>query len=238
MSRLAMSLILVLLFAPAARAEEWRSPDGNMSVSVPSPARFASVNPTAPAVAQWESADRAVVLRLVDIPNPQFPRPERAAFEQSFAQEVQGKVVTSSVEAKDGYDFFTMIAVGTVGGDEVYVAQTVVFRGWRMYKAVATSRDDPRTDKDIKVFLASLTMQNPAPPPAPAQQKALSDTERLSRGLGGVGCFLLFMAGLLFILFRLGARRKPRRRPPAHDDEDDEYEDEDRLPRRRPRRDD
>jgi hypothetical protein len=168
----------------------------------------------------------------------------RAEVEQEFVQETRGKLLASTVEVKGGVKYLRMTAHRTVPGDESYISVVLVADKGKTYKAGASSETDHHSNPDVTRFLSSLKSVDPIPPLAqqPAPERERSATDRFAQLVGGIGCLLLFVCGLVYLAIRIGKRPKPkpRRRRRNEDDEDENEEDDSRdrrPPSRRPRRD-
>jgi hypothetical protein len=197
-------------------------------------------------IVAWESKDRTIWLGFAELPNPNSLPLERASLEATFLNETKGKMVNSGTETRGGHKFFSMTADRDAGRGRTFVTQIVVSIGGKNYFAIAFSEKNPDDDPDINQFLNSLTITSPVSPtintPAPnpvplPEQVEKSPTDRIAQFLGGFGCLLLSVCGLVYFFIWIGKSRKKERRRRRRDEDEEEDDDEDDS-RRRSRHDD
>src|SRR5262245_8075048 len=170
MSRGLNAVVVLLLAAGAARAEEWKTPDGVIAVTVPDPTRFVQADHGPDVLVVWQSRDESLRMLVGEMPAPPNAGLKQSGLEQGLMKEVNrrlrnGKLVSSSVEVRDGHEVFTMTAQGEGNGTTVYFTQVIVARGGKAYKvAVAGFGKDTRTDPDATRFSSSFKILSPGPP--------------------------------------------------------------------------
>ena len=244
MSRGLQAIVVLLSAAGVAGAEEWRTPDGAISVAVPDPTRFVQGNPVPPGLALWESRDGTMQMAIGGLPSPPNGKLRQSPVEQGFMKEMSAQwknamLVSSVVEQRNGCEVLTMTARGTANGTPAYLTQTLTVAGGKAYKAMVVGFGrDTRTDPDATAFIESFKILVPSSPapvqPAPRDagpvpnQKAPVDQVSYTAGMIAGAC--LFVAGIAWVVNRLtrstAKEPRPRRGRPErdrrHDDDDDD----------------
>ena len=248
MSHRLNALIVFLLLTGVARAEERKSPDGNIAVTVPDPARFtAQIDLPPKVIMSWQSEDQAVRMLVSALPTPPGPPPSDTAraktnYEVGFMRELNsrfanGKLLHSVVELRNGHEVFVMSGQGESEGTTVYFTQAITITAGNSYVvAVIGFGIDTRTNPDATAFIKSFKILDPHPsgplPSAPPvtepvqQQKAPVDQVAYTAGMVAGVC--LFIAGIAWVVnrFTRSTGKKPTRRRPKRnhlDDDDDAY---------------
>jgi len=254
---MATACILLLFLSGSDLADEWKTPDGVISVAIPDPARFVVVNPGPEALVAWKSMDGNLMMVFVEIPNPRNERLELSPMVDGFANQLRKafknvKILHSAVEVRAGHEVLSLTGSGEKKELTIYETEVFVSTGGKVYKATVTGAGiDTRTDPDATTFIASFKPLVPgqsrptALVPAPVGQLVQMPPEPeadVSQKLGfyaGMLLFIVFFVAVVTYLARLIRPRntddedneRPRRRRRRRDDEDDEE-----RPRRRRRR--
>ncbi len=241
-------------------ADEWNTPDGMISVTVPDPTRFVEVKIGPEALVAWKSMDGNLVMAFAELANPKEERLRLSPVVEGFANEFRKtfknvEILHSSVEQHSGHEVLVMTGRGEKEEFTAYSTQVITSTGGKVYKAMATGIGiDTRTDPDATAFIASFkplvsrqggaTALVPAPVGQPVQMPPEPNAfvKIISNKLGFFAGMLLFAAFFVFVivyLVRLSRSRdtddddeRPIRRRRRRDDEDDEEE----RPKRRRRR--
>jgi hypothetical protein len=240
MSHRLTAVILLLLTTVVARADEWKSPDGAIAVAVPNPARFPQTDPPPPTLVYWQSPDGRMRMFVGEKPVTPGADLDQSVLEQDAMRVTnewlkKGKLLSSSVEVRNGHRVVTITTQGESEATTVYFTQVITLVDAKVYAVGASCfGKDTRSDPDTQAFLASfriLAPPSPAPPqPAPrrtappVEQK--TPVEQVSYTAGMIAGACLFVAGIAWVVNRLtrSTAKKPRRRgrPERHDDDDDE----------------
>lgn len=241
MTRCSPALVLLLLAPVAADAEEWKTPDGNVSVEAPDAARFEKAAQPQTLVF-WHARDESLNCGVIALPAPKNVRLERASIEAGFMKELNAqmrnaKLLASTTEVRAGHEVHTMTAQAEQpGGGTVYFTQTICLVRGQGYKALAVGFGrDTRTDPDAVAFIGSFKILVPAPvlhpaaPDGPVGRQPAGDqkqpVERISYNAGQIAGVCLFVALVLWLVRRLsrGGAAPPRRSRRDRDgDEEDE----------------
>ncbi len=199
--------------AGKASGADWVSPDGAIAVAAPDPAKFKLIdNPPDPFLVLWVSKDQSLRLGVMKGTIPANIKLDRSSVEQGMAKEVNGRITSSSIKVKDGYEIWHMAARGSIQGKNGHFAQAVVQCGAGAYKVMAiTVGNGPTDDATINAFLNSIQIKlpNSNPPTAQPANSELSheggvDLHNLSKRLGGLGLLVLIV---LFVWIAIRRKR-------------------------------
>jgi hypothetical protein len=207
------AFIVLFFVADTACAEEWKTPDGMIAVTVPDPARFVKVDTEQGALVVWDAQDHTLRMLVSEMDAPPNTKPNPGQVEQAFMSEVNarfknGKLLTSLPSVQNGYVVFTLTAQGEQDGTTVHLTQTLTVVGGKSYRAVVGGfGKDTRTDPDAIRFIDSFKIQASPPPPAaipnpqqsPIPAKECNRTDRLLAILGIVAGVLAFTAVLAWL---------------------------------------
>jgi hypothetical protein len=166
-SAIVLSFVFICVVLPNAWAEEWKSPDGNVSVTVPAPARFKAHPADSKVLGGWQTEDELLTLMITEKGNPSaFPlalKPVVEGFEKSAQQEL--KIVTSLGSAtitREGHDLLTMTCSGELGKVTIFVTQLLFATERKVYYAIVRGVGfDTRTDPDVSTFLSTFKPLTP-----------------------------------------------------------------------------
>jgi hypothetical protein len=210
---LLLTLLVIALGGATAWGEEWRSADGAVAVAVPDPARFIPMEMAAvPAdvLGGWVSTDetlRLVVVKMSIPPNVNLIRKEA---DQGLAKELDGPILASTTEVRNGHEIWIMTAKGTHQGTKMQVTQAIAPAKETVYKVfAATSGGGPPDAAAIDAFINSfqiLSAESSDTAPAVAKPNAWESGE-IARNVGSATGLLIL---ILLAWFVLGRRSKKR----------------------------
>jgi hypothetical protein len=227
MSRVLTAIVVLLLASNAVHAEEWKSPDGVIAVTIPDPTRFIQTDAGPEALASWELKDESLRIVVGEMPLPPGPKLRQSGLEQGLMREVNrglsnGRLVASSVQVLAGHELFSMTAMGERDGVTVYFTQIICPVGSKAYKvAVAGIGKDTRSDPDATRFMSSVRIiasaasstTNQAPPTQGlAPTEADNSGAKVSQTMGYIAGMVLFIAGIAWLFDRTRRKGKSRRR--------------------------
>jgi hypothetical protein len=209
------AFLVLFLVADTVHAEEWKTPDGMIAVTVPDLARFVKVDTEQDALVIWDAQDHTMRMLVSESDAPAKIKPNPGSVEEAFMLEVNkrfknGKLRSSFVGVQNGYVVFRLTAQGDQNGTPVYLTQTLTVFGGKSYKAmVGGFGKDTRTDPDAIRFIDSFKILAPPPPPEvfPDQPKGAAPAKACKHGddrlpgiLGTVVGLLVFVAVLAWLL--------------------------------------
>jgi hypothetical protein len=216
----ALILFVGILGNGRLRADDWTSSDNIISVKQPDGSRFVQLEPTPPLSVIWTSQDESIKLGIAIIQLPRSMELIQTSIEKGLAEEINGKIVASDKSQRGGHQVFTMTATGEVAGNPVYITQSVVAIGEKVYKAMAIGiGKDTRTNSDSINFIGSLKVLPAAEqtPPVEAARKMPQPADgslidQLSERIGGISLLVLLGCAALALASRISSKRasKPK----------------------------
>jgi hypothetical protein len=243
-----VAIISLLFLSSMSLADEWRTPDGKISVAIPDRERFTEINHGPEVLVSWRSTDGKLVMVVGEMANPADVTLNLPQVTQGFLKEMSknlknASILRSATEQRNGHDVLIMSSQGEREGVIVYTTQILMTTGGKVYKAIVHgSGIDTRTDPDTTAFIASFR------PLVRGQlgTSAQSDDawwHKYNRATGAFACSVFGMGLMVYMIFQLSRVRKtkndyddrPRRRRRRRIRDEDE--DDDDRPRKR-RRDD
>jgi hypothetical protein len=249
-SPISTACIFLLSLSSSALAEDWKSPDGRISVAVPDPTRFVQAILAPEPLVSWKSIDMKLFMFVFEEPQPKDVKLQQSAVIENFSNEFMMKwrnaaIVDSSSEQRGGHEVFSITGKGEQGEITIYVTKIVMSTGGKVYKALVMGIGiDTRTDPDATAFIASFkplllkqSIPKQAGTPPPSDDERWANYQRAT----GAFAFLVFILVIIVcVIVKLSRGRhtddyydeRPRRRRRRRDYEDDEEE----RPKRRRRR--
>lgn len=205
------TFLLLLCFPGGAWAEEWKSSDGMVSVAAPDPERFVQSKPVPPVMASWESKPGTIKFFITEKAVPPNYKLNPTVLEQMFMHEINskmknGKLLDSSTQKHEGYDFFTMTGKGDKEEATRYFTQSITATDKKIYIVAALGIGiDTRTDPDASAFIRSFKAHVPQ-----SQTRTDEDVEaaHIYRTMAIVSGIVLVIAVSLLVVIRVRRGRK------------------------------
>lgn len=188
-------LLILSLIANGLGAERWYSPDGFLSLEVPSTHTITTVPPPNKSfIGHWQSKDEAYKLAVLRIEVPPGFTPIQSSIEEGMANEMSGTIERLQTETISGYKVWKMKCHNKYGT----VIQSVVPTDGYVYKLMVASMGGRAVPESLQKFLTSLQLSeetsSPIPPSTDRQQ-----SHELSKELGGTG-LLILIAIMIYIM--------------------------------------
>ncbi len=193
-------IALAFAMTSVARGAVWSSPDGNVSVTIPSDGSFVVVpNPPAPAIVLWQLSDGTRVF-IAKADNPQNIPLEKAGLEEGTLNQVPGTLISSVETSLKGVPVFTIAVRGNIQGHSIYAMQKIAAFDSVVYKLMVGGPVDCTSDPRIVPVFDSFTIlsANPRVPAAPKSSNPFSH-ER-SVGIAQIGWTVLFIALIVVVI--------------------------------------
>ncbi|HAH44883.1 MAG TPA: hypothetical protein DCM07_08485 [Planctomycetaceae bacterium] len=209
----------VCLLVSSVSAEEWKSADGVISVTVPDEFRFVETESQPPVSIIWVSTDETLTLMIAEVQIPPNMPLRLSSIEQGITGEMGGQILNSTSEMRQGYELFTITNQSQDFTPELIMSQNIIAIKGKVYKLMAMGfGKDVRSDPDAEKFLSSLkihvTRRDIPPQAAPGSRGALTNSETsmvdfISQKLGSIGILLLLICGIVTLILRVSKRDEP-----------------------------
>ncbi|HBC88822.1 MAG TPA: hypothetical protein DCZ94_17910 [Lentisphaeria bacterium] len=148
-------ILALNLLAGSAAEGEWASADGRISVVPPS--SFLKGDALAPLVIVWLSSDQKIKLAVAEADNPKRYKLKKESMEKGLIREMNGTLLESIEEEKQGVSIFKMTCSGELSGQKVFCCQVIIGIDDKVYKVMAISfKQDPRQIPEVVKFMDSL----------------------------------------------------------------------------------
>ncbi|QDU06981.1 hypothetical protein [Gimesia aquarii] len=209
----------VCLLVSSVSAEEWKSADGVISVTVPDESRFVETESQPPVSIIWASTDETLTLMIAEVQIPPNTPLRQSSIEQGITGEMGGQILNSTSEMRQGYELFTITNQSQDFTPELIMSQNIIAINGKVYKLMAMGfGKDVRTDPDAEKFLSSLKIhvarRDTPPQAAPGSWGASTNSETsmvdfISQKLGSIGILLLLICGIVTLILRVSKRDEP-----------------------------
>jgi hypothetical protein len=150
-------LLVGVWIGPEAPAEEWKSEDGKIAVTVPDAPAFEKTPAKLGVLAMWVSQDKRITLGVVQTAWQAGLPLEPKSIGQGMAQGFHGELLSTEMTKQGEHPMQIATCRSRTLNGELFATQEVVTFGDRAYKIIATSVGvDTRTQPECQKFLASL----------------------------------------------------------------------------------
>ncbi|QDT43657.1 hypothetical protein Pan241w_37590 [Gimesia alba] len=213
------SFAFVCLLLSSVSAEEWKSADGVISVTVPDESRFVETESQPPASIIWTSTDETLTLMIAEVKIPPNMPLRQSSIEKGITEELGGQILHSTSEMRQGYELFTIINQSQDFTPELIMTQKIVDINDKVYKLMAMGfgkdvRSDPDAEKFLSSFKIHVTRRDTPPQAAPDSRGVSTNPETdmvdfISQKLGAIGILLLMICGIVTLVLRTSKRDEP-----------------------------
>ncbi|MCA9020325.1 MAG: hypothetical protein KDA74_09305 [Planctomycetaceae bacterium] len=216
------SFILVCILTQSVSAEEWKSADGVISVTVPDQSRFVQTESQPPASIIWASTDETLSLMVAEVQIPPNIPLRQSSLEEGITEELGGQILDSTSELHKGHELFTITNSSQIFEPELIMTQKIIAINNKAYKLMAMGfGKDVRTDPEAVKFLSSLKLhiteqkKTESPPNrgsglrAAREETEITPADLISQKLWGFAFLLLFICGLAKLILRSSKQEKP-----------------------------
>jgi hypothetical protein len=219
MRKILASMIVFVFGLPITQAEEWNSPDGLFSFTIPEGFVHNAELPLEPqALQHWSSDEHSSILTMAIFAVPKrLTRSQLNDFAKGFIEgtkqifvDEQGKplpnirtIQSNSGETKDGFFFCDVMMSAKIPefDTQVSVYQYAILINEVAYKLMIISYDAlPLEIPGINNCIASIKV-HATPKPVLANDN-LSPADRLAQHMGSIAFFCLLLAGIIYLISR------------------------------------
>lgn len=190
-----ISLAMFALTA-IAKAQDWSSPDGFLSVKPPNAQSFhAMPMPPSPFLALWVSQDGSTKLGVMQTQLPVSEQLPQASTEEGLADEVGGKVTRLPTKYISGHKVWAM----TAQGPAYTCTQALVQDEYQLYKVMAITVGPAADQQAVDQFVGSLAIaqqktaqpaSTPSAIPPNRESSGGVDLHQISKVAGGIAVIL------------------------------------------------
>jgi hypothetical protein len=166
MCKLSSTTVCLILLLPSSAllAAERQSVDGDVSFTIPDPSLYDRMETTQPTVARWEAKDGRINFLIKRKGLQPSVQVSQSDLERDLLTEINltvqnGKILNSTAQKQDGYDFFSITGQGKNGNTTIYFTQKIVAHEEKNYLVIAVAvgiGTDTRTNHDAIAFFNSI----------------------------------------------------------------------------------
>lgn len=197
---LAISFSLIAFGALPLEAQEWMSPDREITVTVPTgymegvvPNQQEGVKSTV-----WLSSDETIRLGVINMANPNQTPLSKKGLELGIAQEMNGKIVDSNIEEINGFDVYRITAEGRMGETPVFYEAAVVGIGKKVCQVLVFADGKEKFESvEVRGFINSMKINVKK---SDFEDDQTSGEKRLEELAGKIGAYSLFILIVLIVL--------------------------------------
>jgi hypothetical protein len=213
-ARLAVAVMVLLgVTLAASGAQQGKSPDGVMELSLPEGAGLRKFeNAPAPISALWMTDDGSLRVAITIAPVPaNVKRLAKKGLEEGMLAEIKGNLISSEVKNIGGHEVFVMSAATSVSGSNQRLIQAVFLYEGNGYKAMAFAPADDA--EKLRIATECVNSLHIIPPASGGASGTVSgagtdvrtwDVNEWSRKIGGGAGVLLIGIMIVYLLRQRG----------------------------------